>query len=48
MNIKNRLIVLTIMLIGGLFIAGCEKSGDKGPQTETKTTAGTEIDDTVI
>jgi len=48
MNIKNRLIVLTIMLIGGLSIAGCGKSGDKGPQTETKTTVGTEIDDTVI
>lgn len=48
MNIKNRLIVLTIMLIGGLSIAGCEKSGDKGPQTETKTTVGTEIDDTVM
>ncbi len=48
MNIKNRLIVLTIMLIGGLFIAGCGKNGDKGPQTETKTTVGTEIDDTVI
>jgi len=48
MDIKNRLIVLTIMLIGGLSIAGCGKSGDKGPQTETKTTVGTEIDDTVI
>jgi hyperosmotically inducible protein len=48
MNIKNRLIVLTIILIGGLSIAGCGKSGDKGPQTETKTTVGTEIDDTVI
>ncbi|WP_305646863.1 BON domain-containing protein [Nitrosomonas sp.] len=48
MNIKNRLIVLTIMLIGGLSIAGCGKSGDKGPQTETKTTVGTEIDDTVM
>lgn len=48
MNIKNRLIVLTIMLIGGLSIAGCGKNGDKGPQTETKTTVGTEIDDTVI
>lgn len=48
MNIKNRLIVLTIMLIGGLSIAGCGKSGDNGPQTETKTTVGTEIDDTVM
>lgn len=48
MNIKNRIIVLTIMLIGGLSITGCGKSGDKGPQTETKTTVGTEIDDTVI
>ena len=48
MNIKNRLIVLTIILIGGLSIAGCGKNGDKGPQTETKTTVGTEIDDTVI
>jgi len=48
MNIKNRLIVLTILLIGGLFIAGCGKNGDKGSQTETKTTVGTEIDDTVI
>ncbi|MDO8893708.1 BON domain-containing protein [Nitrosomonas sp.] len=48
MNIKNRLIVLTIMLIGGLSIAGCGKSSDNGPQTETKTTVGTEIDDTVM
>ena len=48
MNIKNRLIVLTIMLIGCLSIAGCGKSSDNGPQTETKTTVGTEIDDTVM
>ncbi|MDP1548625.1 MAG: BON domain-containing protein [Nitrosomonas sp.] len=48
MNIKNRLIVLTIMLIGGLSITGCGKSGDNGPQTETKTTVGTEVDDTVM
>lgn len=48
MNIKNRLIILAIMGVGSLSIAGCGKSGDKEPQTEAKTTVGTEIDDSVI
>lgn len=48
MNIKNRLIVLAILVVGSLSIAGCGKSGDKEPQTEAKTTVGTEIDDSVI
>jgi hyperosmotically inducible protein len=48
MNIKNRLIILAIMVVGSLSIAGCGKSGDKEPLTEAKTTVGTEIDDSVI
>lgn len=41
MDIKNRLIVLMIALIGSFSIAGCGKNEDK-------TTVGTEIDDSVI
>jgi hyperosmotically inducible periplasmic protein len=48
MDIKNRLIVPTIMLIASLSIAGCGKNEDGGSQTEDKTTVGTEIDDSVI
>lgn len=48
MNIKNRFIVLAIMLIGSLFIAGYGKAEDKGPQTEAETTVETKIDDGII
>ena len=53
MNTKNRLLVLTITLIGALSIAGCGKSGEKAappeaPKPEAKTTVGTEIDDSTI
>jgi hyperosmotically inducible protein len=41
------------MLVSGVFVAGCGKSGEKAappaaPQTEAKTTVGTEIDDGAI
>ncbi|SOD41439.1 BON domain-containing protein [Nitrosovibrio sp. Nv4] len=60
MNIQNKLVVLTITLIGALSMAGCGKTEDKGPKpeaapevkTETapepKTTVGTDVDDNVI
>ena len=52
MNIQNKLIVMTITLIGALSIAGCGKTEDKGPKPaaapEAKTTVGTDIDDTTI
>lgn len=52
MNIQNKLVVMTITLIGALSIAGCGKTEDKGPKPattpEAKTTVGTEIDDTTI
>ena len=53
MFISNRFTALAIMLVSGVFIAGCGKSGEKAPppaapQTEAKTTVGTEIDDGAI
>lgn len=53
MNTQNKLLVLTITLVGALSIAGCGKSDEKaappaGPKPEAKTTVGTEIDDNVI
>lgn len=58
MNIQNKLVVLTITLIGALSIAGCGKTEDKGPKPatapesaaapEAKTTVGTDIDDATI
>ena len=59
MNIPNKLVVLTITLIGALSIAACGKTEDKGPQPgtpetksepapEAKTTVGTDVDDGVI
>jgi hyperosmotically inducible protein len=60
MNIQNKLVVLTITLIGALSIAGCGKTEDKGPKPgtapetksetapEAKTTVGTDIDDNAI
>ncbi|SEO39930.1 BON domain-containing protein [Nitrosovibrio sp. Nv6] len=60
MNIQNKLVVLTITLIGALSMAGCGKTEDKGPKPEAapapktepapepKTTVGTDIDDNVI
>jgi hyperosmotically inducible protein len=59
MNIQNKLVVLTITLIGALSIAACGKTEDKGPQPgtpetksetapEAKTTVGTDVDDGVI
>lgn len=50
MNTQNRLLVLTVTLIGALSIAGCGKSGEKAtaPKPEAKTTVGTEIDDSTV
>ena len=53
MFIPNRFAALAIMLVSGVFVAGCGKSGEKAappaaPQTEAKTTVGTEIDDGAI
>lgn len=53
MFIPNRFTALAIMLVSGVFVAGCGKSGEKAappaaPQTEAKTTVGTEIDDGAI
>ena len=58
MNIQNKLVVLTITLIGALSNAGCGKTEDKGPKPatapqsgaapEAKTTVGTDIDDATI
>lgn len=53
MFIPNRFTALAIVLVSGVFVAGCGKSGEKAappaaPQTETKTTVGTEIDDSAI
>jgi hyperosmotically inducible protein len=59
MNIQNKSVVLTIMLIGALSIVGCGKTEDKGPEPapapapeepkpEAKTTMGTDIDDSTI
>ena len=50
----NRFAALTIVLASGVFAAGCGKSGEKAapppgaPQTEAKTTVGTDIDDAAI
>jgi len=53
MSIPNRFAALAIVLVTGLFIAGCGKSGEKtapsaAPQPEAKTTVGTEIDDSAV
>ena len=55
MNIQNKLLVLTITLIGALSIAGCGKSGEKAATPApapaapaAKTTVGTDIDDGTI
>ena len=53
MNIQNKLLVLTISLVGALALAGCGKSEEKGPKPEgpkpeAKTTVGTEVDDSTI
>lgn len=53
MSIQNKSLVLTIALISALAIAGCGKKEEKAPapgepKSETKTTIGTEIDDTAI
>jgi hyperosmotically inducible protein len=59
MNIQNKSVVLTIMLISALSIVGCGKTEDKGPEPapapapeepkpEAKTTMGTDIDDSTI
>jgi len=59
MNIQNKLVVLTITLIGALSIAACGKTDDKGPKPgtpetksepapEAKTTVGTDVDDSAI
>ncbi len=53
MNIQNKLLVLTISLIGALSIASCGKSEQKGakpeaPKPEAKTTVGTDVDDSAI
>lgn len=60
MNIQNKLVVLTVALIGALSISGCGKTEEKAPQPapapatksetapEAKTTVGTDIDDNVI
>ena len=53
MNIQNKLLVLTISLVGALTLAGCGKSEEKGPKPEgpkpeAKTTVGTEVDDSTI
>ncbi len=53
MNIQNKLLVLTISLVGALALAGCGKSEEKGPKPEgpkpeAKTTVGTEVDDSAI
>jgi hyperosmotically inducible protein len=54
MFIPNRFTALAIVLVSAVFVAGCGKSGEKAapspgaPQTETKTTVGTEIDDATI
>jgi hyperosmotically inducible periplasmic protein len=53
MFIPNRFAALAIVLVSGAFVAGCGKSDEKAappatPQTESKTTVGTEIDDAAI
>src|SRR5690242_3841843 len=53
MNIQNKLLVLTISLVGALSIASCGKSEQKGakpegPKPEAKTTVGTDVDDSAI
>ena len=55
MNIQNKLLVLTITLIGALSIAGCGKSEEKAATPapapaapEAKTTVGTDIDDGTV
>ncbi|MDN5751661.1 MAG: BON domain-containing protein [Nitrosospira sp.] len=48
MNTHNKLLVLTVTLISALFISACGKTEDKAAKPETKTTAGTVIDDSVI
>ena len=55
MNIQNKLLVLTITLIGALSIAGCGKSGEKAATPApapaapaAKTTVGTDIDDGTV
>ncbi len=52
MNIQNKLVVLTITLIGALSFAGCDKAGDKAPapapSPAAETTVGTDIDDGTI
>lgn len=53
MNIQNKLLVLTISLVGALTLAGCGKSEEKGPKPEgpkpeAKTTVGTDVDDSTI
>jgi hyperosmotically inducible protein len=53
MNIQNKLLVLTISLVGALSIASCgkcEENGAKpdGPNPDAKTTVGTDVDDSAI
>ncbi|MEO8768206.1 MAG: BON domain-containing protein [Nitrosospira sp.] len=55
MDIRNKLFVLTITLIGALSIAGCGKSGEKTATPApapvapaAKTTVGTDIDDGTV
>jgi hyperosmotically inducible protein len=54
MFIPNRFAALAIVLLSGVFVAGCGKSDQKaapppgGPQPEAKTTVGTDIDDATI
>ena len=53
MFIPNRFAALAIVLVSGAFVAACGKSDEKAappatPQTESKTTVGTEIDDAAI
>jgi hyperosmotically inducible protein len=53
MNIQNKLLVLTISLVGALSLASCGKSEEKGakpegPKPEAKTSVGTDVDDSAI
>jgi hyperosmotically inducible protein len=53
MNIQNKLLVLTISLVGALALASCGKSEEKGPKPEgtkpeAKTTVGTDVDDSAV
>jgi len=49
MNVNKKLnaVTLTLTLIGILSIVGCDMIEGKAPQSDTKTTVGMEVDDSV-